>query len=42
MIIQFRELHPRLGITDQIYEWCLYTIPAVSTTRFRAAFPKGV
>ncbi|MEA2908329.1 MAG: hypothetical protein QOJ15_410 [Bradyrhizobium sp.] len=33
--------HPGLGITDQIPERCLYTIPAVSTTRFHAAYPTG-
>jgi ETC complex I subunit conserved region len=33
--------HPRLGIAGQIPEIWFYTVPAVSTTRFRVAYPKG-
>jgi hypothetical protein len=33
--------HPGLGITDQTPERCLYTILAVSTTRFHAACLTG-
>jgi hypothetical protein len=32
-------VHPWPGIGDQIPEKCLYTIMAVSTTRFNATFP---
>ena len=42
MTIPVRKMvHSGLGITDQILERCLYTILAVSTTRFHAAFLTG-
>jgi hypothetical protein len=38
MIIPIRESQHRTGITDQIPERCLYTIPPVATNRYRVAF----
>jgi hypothetical protein len=34
-------VHPDSGITDQIPERCLYTIPVVSAKRFHVAYPTG-
>jgi hypothetical protein len=34
-------VHPGHGITDQIPERCLYTIPAVSAKRFHIAYTTG-